>query len=125
MTTAGVVFFDLIGTLVDRTAKGWVLGPRAAQLLDVPAGTRLGVLCNMPPGQRRSEVLDLLRTVGIEERFDTTLLVVATDLGVPLPDRRAFAVATALAEQPAEKCLFVSSNATRLLAAAAAGMRTF
>ena len=40
-----------------------------------------------------------------------------------LPDRRAFAVAAALAETPIEECVYVSANPGLLVAAAAAGMR--
>src|SRR5262249_11792447 len=42
----------------------------------------------------------------------------------PLPDRRAFAVAAALAELPSGECVFVSRDIRLRLAAAAAGMRT-
>jgi len=120
-----VIFFDLEATLVQRTAQGWSTSPSAAALLDVPVETRLGILCNLSPGRDRRDLRDLLRTVWLEERFDPTLLVVASALGVSLPDRRAFLVAAALADVPIRHCLFVSANLTRLMAATQAGMKTF
>jgi hypothetical protein len=48
----------------------------------------------------------------------------ASNLPVSLPDRRAFGAAAALACEPVEECTYVSANASLLVGAAAAGMRT-
>src|SRR5262245_39206338 len=120
-----VIFFDPELALLQRTARGWTQSLSATALLKVPQETRLGILCNLPPGFERRDLRDLLRTVGLEDQFDPTLLVVASALGVPLPDRRAYLVAAALADVPIEQCMFVSANLSRLMAAAQAGMKTF
>ena len=65
----------------------------------------------------------MLEQVGLFSSFDPELLVMASNLPVSLPDRRAFAVAAALAETPIEECVYVSANPGLLVAAAAAGMR--
>ena len=100
-------------------ADRWEVTRQAAlMLLDVPDGTRLGVLCNLSPGQTRRDVRTLLESVNLYERFSPELIVVASELATPLPDRRAFAVAAALAEVPIDQCLVVSANLSMLMAAA-------
>ena len=119
-----VIFFDLRDTLLRRDRDGWGLAPGAAALLEGPPGVRRGVLCNLSSGRTRRDVQRLLEAAGLYESFASELIVVATDLGIALPDRRAFAVAAALAESPIDRCLFVSADLRLLLGAAAAGMRT-
>ena len=119
-----VIFFDLRDTLLRRTATGWETAPGAMDLLDAPQERRLGVLCNLSPGHTRRDVQRLLESAGLYDRFDPGLIVVASDLGIPLPDRRAFAVAAALAETPIDRCVFVSADVRLLLGAMAAGMPT-
>jgi hypothetical protein len=118
------IFFDLWGTLL-RT------GPRVAKpqtettaLLASLGGYRLGVLANAGSNRSARDVRRLLEAAGIAHYFDPALIVVASDLPTPLPDRRAFAVAAALAASALGDCVFVSRNTTLLIAAAAAGMRT-
>ena len=121
-----VIFFDLRGTLLQPRRGGWEANPAAVALLDgLSADTRLGVLANLGPGGTRADARRLLQSAGLVERFDPLLIVVASELPVPLPDRRAFAVAAALAEVPVAQCVYVSANPPLLLAAAAAGMRSF
>lgn len=121
-----VIFFDLRGTLLQPRRGGWEANPAAVALLDgVSSDTRLGVLANLGPGGTRADARRLLQSAGLVERFDPLLIVVASELPVALPDRRAFAVAAALAEVPAARCVYVSASPPVLLAAAAAGMRPF
>jgi hypothetical protein len=113
-----VVFFDLVGTLVTS-----LRAPRPATSLEpwLGAGWRRGVLCNLAAGDART-VRRALEAIGLDGLFDPDLLVVATNLPTPLPDRRAFAAAAALAELPAKKCAYVSADAALREAAAGAGM---
>src|SRR5262245_15344610 len=121
-TSGTVIFFDLKGTLLQRTADAWKLSPGAAALIQHTSQRhRLGVLCNLGVGRTRHDVQRLLEAAGVYEQFDPQLIVVATDLPTPLPDRRAFAVAAALAEVSVERCMFVSADASLLLDAVAAG----
>ena len=116
------VFFDLLGTLVLRTEQGYAARPEAAAWM-LP-GERLGVLCNAENFKSARDVKGILEQVGLFSSFDPELLVMASNLPVSLPDRRAFAVAAALAETPIEECVYVSANPGLLVAAAAAGMRS-
>jgi 5-methylthioadenosine/S-adenosylhomocysteine deaminase len=118
---AGVVFFDLVGTLIVPSGGSWALRPEAAAWLQ--AGGRLGVLCNAGPFASGRDVQRVLEQVGAVARVEPELVVMASNLPHPLPDRRAFAVAAALAEVPIERCVYVSADASMLVAAGLAGMR--
>jgi 5-methylthioadenosine/S-adenosylhomocysteine deaminase len=118
---AGVVFFDLVGTLIVPSGGGWALRPEAAAWLQ--GDGRLGVLCNAGPFASGRDVQRVLEQVGAVARLDPELVVMASNLPHPLPDRRAFAVAAALAEVPLERCVYVSADTAMLVAAGLAGMR--
>jgi hypothetical protein len=115
------VFFDMLGTLVVRTEQGYAARPEAKSWM-LP-GERLGVLCNADTYKSARDVKGVLEQVGLYSSFDPELLVMASNLPVSLPDRRAFRVAAALAEEEIEDCTYVSANGALLVAAAAAGMR--
>jgi 5-methylthioadenosine/S-adenosylhomocysteine deaminase len=117
----GAVFFDLLGTVVIRDAKGR-FAPRREALALMPDDARIGVLCNVPGGRTLRDVRRILEEAGILERFDPELLLVASELPCPLPDRRAFAVAAALAEVAPSACRFVSADPVSCAAAAASGI---
>ena len=117
-----VVFFDLLGTLVVRAGGGYEARPEAAG--QMAPGHRLGVLCNADTFKSARDVRGILEQTGLAAAFDDELIVMASNLPVSLPDRRAFGVAAALAELPPESCTYVSANPALLVAAAAAGMRT-
>ncbi len=114
------IFFDLAGSLVAAGEHGFRARPEA--LAEISDGERLGVLCNLPGDAR--DLARVLEEAGIYERFDPVLLVVASNLPTPLPDRRAFLVAAALAESDIAQCRFVSADEELLSAAATAGMQT-
>jgi 5-methylthioadenosine/S-adenosylhomocysteine deaminase len=118
---ASVVFFDPVGTLLERTPGGYRRRPEAARWL--ATGTRLGILCNAGPGRSRRDVLALLEQTGLAAYVEPDLVVVASELPCPLPDPRAFAVAAALAASPVDRCSFVSADPALAAAAARAGMR--
>jgi 5-methylthioadenosine/S-adenosylhomocysteine deaminase len=118
----GVVFFDLVGALVAVGERGYEPMRAAPSLLS--AGGRRGVLCNRPPGADAREVRWILEEAGIYELLEPGLIVVASQLPCPLPDRRAFAVAAAIAGAPVSECFFVSGDASLREAAESAGMQT-
>jgi 5-methylthioadenosine/S-adenosylhomocysteine deaminase len=122
MTDRPVVFFDLLGTLVVRSAQGYARRPEAGAWM-LPAH-RLGVLCNADTYRSARDVQGILEQVGLYPSFDPDLLVMASNLPVSLPDPRAYAVAAALAGMPVDQCVYVSANSKLLVGAAAAGMRT-
>ncbi|XWN32732.1 MAG: amidohydrolase family protein [Devosia sp.] len=66
----------------------------------------------------------LLERLGLEQEFDRSLIVVASELKCPLPDQRAFRIASAMADCALSGIVFVSAAPRMLIAAAAAGMRT-
>jgi len=120
-TSGQPVFFDLLGTLVRLEGKRYV----AASALEPWLGDewRRGVLCNLGPRRSGRTIRRILEEAGIDGHFDPDLLVLAGNLPQPLPDRRAFAAAAALAEEPIGACAFVSADAELRSAAAAAGMK--
>ncbi|CAN5789908.1 hypothetical protein BH24CHL6_BH24CHL6_08540 [soil metagenome] len=83
---------------------------------------RLGVLTNAPADLAAAGIERTLVALGIDGYFERELIVDAARLPTPLPDRRAFAVAAALAEVSIGRCLFVSTRPRLLSAAGAAGM---
>jgi imidazolonepropionase-like amidohydrolase len=121
--TDTVVFFDLWGTLLRIGERGSELVPGVEELLSTVSSER-GVLTNAGAGRTGRDVLRELEHAGIESYFKRELIITASDFPVSLPDRRAFAAAAALADQPVSSCVFVSRNTGLLIAAAAAGMKT-
>jgi imidazolonepropionase-like amidohydrolase len=117
-----VVFFDLWGTLLRIGDRGVELLLGVEELLRAHGACRLGILCNAGAGRSARDVRRALEAVGLEARFQRELIVTASDLPTPLPDRRAFAVAAALAEVPIGTCVFVSRDGRMRLSALAAGM---
>jgi cytosine/adenosine deaminase-related metal-dependent hydrolase len=122
--TDAVIFFDLIGTLVGRTTGGFHLLQGANELMSLSSNYRLGVLCNAGGGHRAPAIGQVLTEAGVYEYFSPDLIVNASTLPRPLPDRRAFAAAAALAEVPVDCCVFVSNDGRMRLGAAAAGMKS-
>lgn len=121
-TQLPVVFFDLVGTLVIRSGGSYVANPPAPGW--VLRANRNGVLCNASTFRTARDVRRTLDHTGLGHLFDDDLIVMASHLKFPLPDRRAFAVAAAIAEAPVEACTYVSADHALLVGAAAAGMRT-
>jgi 5-methylthioadenosine/S-adenosylhomocysteine deaminase len=122
LTNEDVVFFDLIGTLVTSDGARFSAMPAAEPWLS--ADRRRGVLCNLGTGRNARDIKRILEEAEIDGHFDSDLLVAASNLPHPLPDRRAFAVAAALAEAPAGQCVFVSADRSMRAAASSAGMRS-
>lgn len=117
-----VVFFDLIGTLVLRAGGSYVANPPGSSW--VLSSNRNGVLCNAATFRTARDVRRILEHTGVGHLFDEDLIVMASHLKFALPDRRAYAVAAAIAEAPVEACTYVSADLALLVGAATAGMRT-
>ncbi|WP_106769324.1 amidohydrolase family protein [Paenibacillus faecalis] len=119
---SAAIFFDLIGTLVDQTPRGFTLRSGATEWMRLASDYRFGILCDMGPGRHRN-IQRVLEEVGVYENFTPELIINASDLPCRLPNRRAFAVAAALAEVEVDRCLFVTNDKRLRPAALAAGMR--
>ena len=115
-----VVFFDLDALLQLRPGGPPRVRPAARRWLGGSA--RLGVLTNAPAELGAAGIERTLVALGIDGYVEHELIVDAARLPTALPDRRAFAVAAALAEARIEQCLFVTARPRLLAAAAAAGM---
>jgi hypothetical protein len=100
------VFYDLLGTLVLRSATGYEPGPAAEMLYGTMPDT--ASYFNQP--DNRVEPRWVLEEAGLIDLLDPQLMIVPSDLPCPLPDRRAFAVAAAIAETPIDQCMFVSAR---------------
>jgi cytosine/adenosine deaminase-related metal-dependent hydrolase len=114
-----VVFYDF-EALFDRTAAGYRLRITTAELSARAGAHRLGILCNLPVGLAAADLRTMLRTGDVEAFFDPALVVIASALPTPLPDRRAFAAAAAIA---GEVALFVTRDQASADAAQLAGLQ--
>lgn len=121
LASEDVVFLDLLGTLVTSDGGRFSALPTAEPWLG--SGNRCGVLCNLGPGSDARDIERILEDAEIDGHFDRDLLIVASNLPRPLPDRRVFAAAAALAEVAPGQCVFVSADPALGEAAASAGMR--
>jgi 5-methylthioadenosine/S-adenosylhomocysteine deaminase len=105
-----VAFLDFEGVLFDHYESGW----RARDVLPLLSRTskdhRLGLLCNLPRHYDAGTFRLLLRDHGFEAWFDPELILFASALPTPLPDRRAFAVAAALAGAKPENLTYITAN---------------
>ncbi len=107
---SGVIFFDLCGVLFERSRNRYRPRTESRPLLNLSARHRLGILCNLPVGLSSDDFRLLLKTSGLEAHFDPALIVLASTLPCPLPDRRAFAAAAAIAELDPVRILFVTGD---------------
>jgi hypothetical protein len=101
-----IVFLDLVGTLV-AAGDGGRFSAIAQSEPWLMSDNRRGVLCNLGPRRDARDILRILEDAGLDAHFESDLLIAASNLPHPLPDRRAFAVAAALAEvrpPPAPVC---------------------
>jgi 5-methylthioadenosine/S-adenosylhomocysteine deaminase len=122
LTSDAVVFLDLIGTLVAAGGGGRFSAIAQSEPWLI-SDNRRGVLCNLGPRREARDILRILEDAELDAHFESDLLIAASNLPHPLPDRRAFSVAAALAEVPPDQCVFVSDDPAMRSAAAAAGMR--
>ncbi len=114
-----VTFFDL-GAIVIAGPQGARLRPGTRRRL--ARDGRLGILTNAPGGLGRRGIEQTLVALGIDGLFARDLVIDAAVLPAPLPDRRAFAVAAALAGVELGACRFVAVRRDLLAAARSAGM---
>jgi 5-methylthioadenosine/S-adenosylhomocysteine deaminase len=105
-----VAFLDFEGVLFDRDGSGWRARDVLPVLSHMGKDHRLGLLCNLPQHYDAAAFRLLLRDHGFEAWFDPELVLFASALPTPLPDRRAFAVAAALAETKPEKLTYITAN---------------
>jgi 5-methylthioadenosine/S-adenosylhomocysteine deaminase len=105
-----VAFLDFEGVLFDRDGSGWRARDVLPLLSHMGKDHRLGLLCNLPQHYDAGAFRLLLRDHGFEAWFDPELILFASELPTPLPDRRAFAVAAALAETKPEKLTYITAN---------------
>jgi 5-methylthioadenosine/S-adenosylhomocysteine deaminase len=115
-----VVFFDLDALLERHPGRPPRVRPAARRRLGEEK--RVGVLANAPAELGAAGILRTLVALGIDGYIERDLVMDAAQLPTPLPDRRAFAAAAALAEVRLGECLFVSTRQVLLEAASAAGM---
>ena len=119
-----VAYLDFEGVLFDRIGSAWRVRDALPLLSRLGREHRLGLLCNLPPRYDVAGFRLLLRDHGFEAWFESELTLVASVLPTPLPDRRAFAVAAALAEAPFETLTYITANPKLAAVAAECGWRT-
>ena len=119
-----VAFLDFEGVLFDRDGSAWRARDVLPLLSRLGKDNRLGLLCNLPRRYDAASFRLLLRDHGFEAWFDPELIVLASALPTPLPDRRAFAVAAALAEAKPETLTYITANPKLSAAAEESGWHT-
>jgi 5-methylthioadenosine/S-adenosylhomocysteine deaminase len=119
-----VAYLDFEGVLFDRDGSGWRARDVVALLSRLGKDHRLGLLCNLPPRYSAAAFRLLLRDHGFEAWFDPELILFASALPTPLPDRRAFAVAAALAEANPDALIYITANPKLAAAAEESGWQT-
>ena len=122
LADVSVVFFDLDALLDRAPGRPPRVRPSARRLLRRAA--RAGILANLPRAFGRPELLLTLTALGVDGLIDDALVVDAAVLPTPLPDRRAFAAAAAMAETAPAGCRFVTTNLAFRIAADRAGFGT-
>ena len=119
-----VAYLDFEGVLFDRDGSGWRARDVLPLLSRFGKDHRLGLLCNLPRRYDAAAFRLLLRDHGFEAWFDPELILLASALPTPLPDRRAFAVAAALAEAKPETLTYITANPKLSAAAKENGWHT-
>jgi 5-methylthioadenosine/S-adenosylhomocysteine deaminase len=119
-----VAYLDFEGVLFDRDGSGWRARDVLPLLSRLGKDHRLGLLCNLPRRYDAASFRLLLRDHGFEAWFDPELILFASALPTPLPDRRAFAVAAALAEAKPETLTYITANPKLSAAAKESGWHT-
>jgi 5-methylthioadenosine/S-adenosylhomocysteine deaminase len=119
-----VAYLDFEGVLFDRDGSAWRARDVLPLLSRLGKDHRLGLLCNLPPRYDAPAFRLLLRDHGFEAWFDPELILLASALPTPLPDRRAFAVAAALAEAKPDALLYITANPKLSAAAEESGWHT-
>jgi imidazolonepropionase-like amidohydrolase len=124
MNNSTVAYLDFEGVLFDREGAAWRPREALPLLHRMAREHRLGLLCNLPRSYDAGDLRRLLRDHGFEGWFEPELIVFASALPTPLPDRRAFLVAGVLAEAAPESLTYVTANPRFVAAAEAVGWRT-
>lgn len=119
-----VAYLDFEGVLFDHDGSAWRARDVLPLLSRLGKDHRLGLLCNLPRRYDAASFRLLLRDHGFEAWFDPELILFASALPTPLPDRRAFAVAAALAEAKPETLTYITANPKLSAAAKESGWHT-
>jgi 5-methylthioadenosine/S-adenosylhomocysteine deaminase len=119
-----VAYLDFEGVLFDRDGSAWRAREVLPLLSRLGKDHRLGLLCNLPRRYDAAAFRLLLRDHGFEAWFDPELILFASALPTPLPDRRVFAVAAALAEAKPETLTYITANPNLSAAAEESGWHT-
>jgi HAD superfamily hydrolase (TIGR01493 family) len=126
---AACVFFDIGGTLGDvnlsGTAAKLVPYPDTAPSLKRLHGiVRLGVISNVLPNMKQSDVLAMLSTAGIAGYFDPQAVITSVDAGSEKPNAAIFRFAASKVGLPIGDCLFVGEDLVEVIGARVAGMQS-
>ena len=103
-----VLFFDLGDTLVRPTA-GWVDGAQQAIDTLLTRGLRLGIISNTA-NFSRSQLAALLPPDFDFQRFDQSLVLLSSEIGVEKPSPQIFRLAVERSGVPAAGCLFCGES---------------
>jgi putative hydrolase of the HAD superfamily len=116
-----VIFFDLGDTLV-RVPRAWLPGARALLNSLHQNGFRLGIISNTTGLADRQAILDLLPVDFDMNRFDSSIVLFSSEVGMEKPGKEIFEEAIRRAHIAASECLYCSENIVETLVAQHVGM---
>src|SRR4029450_167281 len=119
-----VAYLDFEGVLFDHDGSAWRARDVLPLLSRLGRDHRIGLLRTLARAYDAASFRLLLRDHGFEAWFDPELILFASALPTPLPDRRAFAVAAALAEAKPETLTYITANPKLSAAAKESGWHT-
>ena len=119
--TLQVVFFDLGDTLVISSDE-WVPGAQAVLSMLRTRNIRLGVISNTGT-LSRPQLLQFLPSDFDMQVFESSLVLLSSEVGVEKPALEIFQLAVERAGERAAQCLFCTENFVDTLVAQQVGMR--
>jgi FMN phosphatase YigB (HAD superfamily) len=120
------VFFDIGGTLGEKTAAIFKAFPSSAGLLRAMrenVGLRVGIITTLGGQMSDAEALEMLRDAGLEKFLDPKGFVSDNKAGMAKPDPEIYRFASEQVEVPVSRCLYLGENLIEVVGALAAGMK--
>ncbi len=123
------VFFDIGGTLGDvsisgKAAKLTLYQDTVKNLKGLKAIVKLGVISNVLPDMKQSDVLAMLSATGIAEYFEPRAVITNTEAGGEKPAAAIYQFAALKVGLPVGSCMFIGEDLVEVVGARAAGMQS-
>jgi FMN phosphatase YigB (HAD superfamily) len=123
------VFFDIGGTLGEVSISGesakLTLYTDAAPCLERLQGiVKLGVISNVLPSMKKSDVVAMLSMAGIAGYFDPNAVITSVEAGSQKPAAAIYRFAASKVGLPISACMFIGEDLVEVVGARVAGMQS-